>query len=136
MTIIATWFFSAWPTPTTVFFIEIGRIFRDRQIHQRERGERDAARLAEFQRRLRIAVDEGLLDRRLGRPLAFDQPRQRAMDEREPLGQRGRRVGVDRAAGDIAEPRPRDFDHAPAGVAQAGVDAENANRAHVHEMIS
>ena len=115
---------------------EIGRVFGDRQALEGERRERDAARLAELQRRLRIAVDESLLDRRLGRPLAFDEARERAMDRREPLGERGRRVGVDRAAGDIAEARSHDLDHAPAGVAQAGVDAEDANRAPVHEMIS
>ena len=50
---------------------EIGGIFGDRQAGERRRDERDAARLAELQRRLRIAVDEGLLDRRLdGREIA------------------------------------------------------------------
>ena len=48
---------------------EVGGVFRDRQARQRQRRERDAARLAEFQRRLRVAVDERLLDRRFVRPL-------------------------------------------------------------------
>ena len=47
---------------------QIGRIFRDRQAGQGEGRQRRAARLAEFQRRLRIAVDKGLLDRGFGRP--------------------------------------------------------------------
>ena len=48
----------------------------------------------------------------------------RAMDQRQPLGERSRRVGVDRAAADIGQPGPRSLDQSPAGIAQAGVDGE------------
>ena len=66
------------------------------------------------------------------RPLAFDEPGQQAMDRRQPLGERSRRVGLDRAAANEAEPRPGSLDHAPARRAQAGIDAENANHADGH----
>ena len=115
---------------------QVGGVFGDRQFHQRQRRQRRAARLAELQRRLRVAVDEGFLDRRLGRPLVVDELGDRAMDQRQPLGERSRRVGVDRAAADIGQPGPRSLDQAPAGVAQAGVDAEDANWPDVHGMIS
>jgi hypothetical protein len=52
---------------------DIGGIFGDRKAEQGGRGERNAARLAEFQRRLRIAIDESLLNRRLIGPLGLDQ---------------------------------------------------------------
>ena len=132
LTIIATCRFSAWPTPTTVFLMRFAAYSATgRPVRAKDR-ERNAARLAEFQRRLRIAVDEGLLDRRLMRPLAFDQTGQQAMDRRQALGERGCGVGLDRAATDEDQPRAGGLDHAPAGRAQAGIDAEDANRADGH----
>ena len=111
---------------------QVGGIFGHRQAGKRQGRERDPARLAQLQRRLRVPVDECLLDRRLMRPLAFDEPGQQAMDRRQPLGERSRRVGLDRAAANEAEPRAGSLDHAPARRAQAGVDAENANHADGH----
>ena len=90
LTIIATWGFSACPTPTTVFLMRFGGVFRHRKVPERERRQRDPARLAEFQRRLGIAVDEGLLDRRLVRPVPLDEyPGQRTMNS-TPAGRRAR----------------------------------------------
>ena len=132
LTIIATCRFSAWPAPTTVFLIRLAAYSATGRPVKRQGRERDPARLAELQRRLRIPVDECLLDRRLMRPLAFDEPGQQAMDRRQPLGERSRRVGLDRAAANEAEPRAGGLDHAPARRAQAGVDAENANHADGH----
>jgi len=51
---------------------EIGGILEHRQAGPRRRQHDDAARLAELQRRSRIDVHEGLLDRRLERPLCLD----------------------------------------------------------------
>ena len=75
---------------------QIGGVFGDRQAEQRRRGERDAARLTELQRRLRIAIDEGLLDRRL----AGRSPRstRRGRDESAPAARRAagrRRVWIE-----------------------------------------
>ena len=56
LTIMATWLFSAWPT------------------RERERREGNSTRLAELQRRLRIAINECLLDCGLVRTLKFDEP--------------------------------------------------------------
>src|ERR1700722_14454247 len=69
------------------------------------------------------------------RPLAFDQPGQQAMDRRQALGERGCGVGLDRAATDENEPPAYGINHAPACLAQAGIDAENANRADGHKTL-
>jgi hypothetical protein len=50
------------------------------------------------------------------------------MDRQQPLGQRRSLGRFHRAAADIDQPVAVDVDHAPAGAAQAGIDAENANR--------
>ena len=57
--------FSAWPAPTIVFLTAFGAYSATRQPRARRNQQRDAPRLAELQRRGRVAVDEGLLDRRL-----------------------------------------------------------------------
>ena len=46
----------------------------------------------------------------------------------QPLAHRGGGVGVQAAGGDEGEPRPLRVDDPPARVAEAGIDAENANR--------
>jgi hypothetical protein len=46
------------------FLDVVGGIFGDRQAGPRRRQQHDATRQAELQRRPRIAVEEGLLDRR------------------------------------------------------------------------
>ena len=45
----------------------------------------------------------------------------------EAVGHVGLRIGIDHAVGDPAEPGTIERDNAPAGVAQAGIDAEDSN---------
>ena len=49
------------------------------------------------------------------------------MDRDEAAGQRQVVRRLDRAAGDEDQPVALDVDHAPAGAAKAGVDAEDAD---------
>src|SRR5262249_17563643 len=44
-------------------------------------------------------------------------------------------VGPDRAAAEEAEPITGNFDDAPTGAAQPGIDAENANRITSHGVV-
>ena len=105
----------------------VGRVFGDGNSGHRRRQHRDAARLAELQRRHAVLVDEGLLDRGLARIELAEHPRKPCMDRHEPLGQRQVLARLDRAAGDEDQPVAVDVDHAPAGAAEAGVDAEDAD---------
>ena len=108
---------------------EVGGIFGDAQARHRRHHQRDAARLAELQRRLRIAVDEGLLDRRLVRR---EDPRSR---RRCPSCNCRSRSASGRVPSLSTQPQPtkaslvpsRD-DHAPAGLPKAGIETEDANR--------
>src|SRR5271170_2178668 len=111
---------------------DVCRIFGDRQAHQGRRRQRDSAGLAELERRLRIAIDESLLDRGFVRLLRFDQLDQRAMDFRKTLGERPVSARLDRAARNEGKPRAPLLDQAVARKAQAGIDAEDANRADAH----
>ena len=60
-----------------------------------------AASLAELQRRLRVLVDENLLDRGGGGCVVPDQGLQLIADCREAAGQGGRDFGLDLAVGDV-----------------------------------
>ena len=51
------------------------------------------------------------------------------MDRDQPLTEVELVAGLDRTAGDIDQPVAVGFDQAPAGAAQARIDAENANQA-------
>ena len=133
-TIIAICDFSAWPTPTTVFFTRLAA-YSATEAGERRRRKGDAARLAELQRRLRVAIDEGLLDRRLVGAMGGDDRGEPVVEFAQPIGEGVAGFGMDRAAGDEGEPRPVGLDHAPAGMAQAGIDAENANRGDVHGRL-
>ena len=117
------------PTPTTVFLM---RFAAYSATQAGEAPARLAQRRAPGQASASIAhrhLHSGLLDRRLVRPFAFDEPEsarwiaaRRSASEVAASSSR-----IDEAAADKAQPRPRRLDHAPAGCAQAGVDAENAN---------
>ena len=120
--------FSAWPAPTMVFFTRFGAYSATRTAGLRRHQQRDAARLAELQRRGRVAVDEGRLDRRLVGPEFVDDAREPVMDRHQPLGQRQLVVGLDRTAGQVDQPVALAGDQAPAGAAEARIDAEDANR--------
>ena len=50
----------------------------------------------------------------------------------QPLREAFALVGLDTAAGDVAEPVARAIDDAPAGAAEAGIETDNANRALGH----
>lgn len=93
----------------------------------RERRHRSAAGLAQQQGRFRIDVDEGFLDRGQIWRVRFDDLAQVRGEAGEALGEIQCRVWLDDAVGHPAEARAIDRDDAPAGVAQAGIDAEDSN---------
>ena len=102
------------------------RIFGDRHATRHQSTDRRAARLAEQQSGLRIDVDEHFFDRRLIRRVLADQRRNAFEDGAETRRQIGV-GGLDDAARDVAERVAVLIDHAEAGHAQAGVDAENSH---------
>ena len=119
--------FSAWPAPTIVFFTAFGAYSATAEPGLGRHEERDAPRLAELQRRRGVAVDEGLLDRRLvGRVVANDRG-EAAMKREKALGELAVERRVDGAGGDEGERVAARRDDAPAGAAEAGIDAEDAN---------
>jgi hypothetical protein len=61
------------------------------------------------------------------RRVFFDHAPQAIMDDEEPRGELRLPVGRKRAAGEEAQAISLERHHAPAGPAQAGVDAEDAN---------
>jgi hypothetical protein len=75
----------------------------------------------------RVAVDEGLLDGGLLRRVDLERRHEIAVQAREARGERRAGVGADGSAGDEGEPRPGAVDHAPAGAAETGIDADDAN---------
>jgi len=95
--------------------------------------EGDAAGLAELQGGGGVLVDEGGLNRRLVRPVCVDHLHHRVMERHQPHGERGRLVGLGRAAGDVDETVALDLDHPPAGAAEPGIDAKDANRS-AHDL--
>ena len=105
----------------------IGRIFRDRNSKHRRRQHGDPARLAEFQRRDPVLVDEGLFDRGFGRPEIAEHCGKALMDRQKAARQRQAFRRFDRAATDETQPVTVDLDHAPAGAAQARIDAKDAD---------
>jgi hypothetical protein len=68
-----------------------------------------------------------MLDRGLLRAPLLDQRGEAAVDGAEALGQRLVGIGGDDAVGQVAEAVARALDQAPAGVLQAGVEAEEAD---------
>ena len=107
---------------------KIGGIFRDIEPGERRHDQRDAPRLAELQRRLRIAVDEGLLDGGLMRAMGREHLVQPFVQLPQALAERQRTVALDAAASDEGKLAAFRDDDAPAGLAEAGIDAEDANR--------
>ena len=105
----------------------VRRVFGDGQpgLGRDEKG--DAPRLAELQRRRGVAVDEGLLDRRLVGRVVADHRREPAVQRQQPVRQLAVERRMDRAGGDEGERIAARRDDAPAGAAEAGIDAEDAN---------
>jgi hypothetical protein len=104
-----------------------GREFRDLELGARQRRHGSAARLTEQQGRARVDVDEGLLDRGFLWRVSFDHGAQLHAQFGQTVGHVGFCVGLDDAVRDPGETRAVHGDHAPAGVAQARIDAEDSN---------
>ena len=83
--------FSAWPAPTMVFFTRLGAYSATGRPGARRDQHRDAARLAELERRVGVLVDEGRFDRGLVRRVLLDDAHEPVMDRDEPHRQVRRR---------------------------------------------
>jgi hypothetical protein len=86
------------------------------------------SRLAELQRRAGVGGHEGLLDAGRIWPMVAGKLSDRLEDMAEPLGHRNVGRRLDHAMGDMHQPRAHLFDDAPAGMAEARIDAEDTNR--------
>ena len=120
-----TWTFSAPPVPTTAFLTSRGAYSPTGDAEAGGGEQDDSAGLAELQGRLRIVVDEHLLDRGRGWPMLGEDGEQAAVQLDQPGGERGLRVGADLAVGDVAQAVALGRDHAPAGAAEPGIEAED-----------
>ena len=125
-----TWSLPAWPAPTTRFLDVVGAVFGDLQPGLRRRQQRHGAGMAELQRGGRILGDKGLFHRdgrgRDARAITAVSSRCSAIS-RAPRPDGG--AGGDHAMGDMGKPGALKRHHAPAHAGQAGIKAENANRA-------
>ena len=120
---------SAPPVPTTAFLTSRGAYSPDLEPAPCGSKQDDAARLAELQGRLRIFVEEYLLDRRGRGPMLGDhraERRRRAAAAARPAPRFG--IGADLAVGDMAQPIALRRDHAPAGAAETGIEADDQHR--------
>ena len=79
-------------------------------------------------------IDYRTLDRSFDRHKVCQDLGQTLMDQQQPRRQRQQFRRLDGAATDMAQPVAVAFDHAPAGAAEAGIDAQNANRS-VHRTM-
>ena len=129
--------FSLWPAPTMVFFTRFGAY----SATGRPASAGTSMAMPRACPSLRVAdgvaIDEGLLDRGLVRRVLRDHAAQAVVDRDQPHRQRRLVVGHHRAAGEKRESVAVDHDHAPAGAAEPGIDAEDANRfAHAASLIA
>ena len=115
-------------------------VFRDRDPEHRRRQHRDPARLPEFQRGDAVLVDKGLFDRGLRRLEIAEHGGKPLMDRQQAARQRQAVGRLHRAAADENQPVAVDLDHAPAGAAQARIDAKDAdgvaNRRRCHGVLT
>ena len=105
----------------------VGRIFRDRDPEHRRRQHRDPARLAELQGGDAVLVDKSLFDRGFRRLEIAEHGGEALMDRQQAARQRQAVRRLHRAAADEGQPVAVDLDHAPAGAAQARIDAEDTD---------
>src|SRR5450631_3136242 len=105
----------------------IGRVFGDRNPEHRRRQHRDAARLAEFQRRDAVLVDKSLFDRGFSGTEVAKHSGEALVNRQQAARQRQAFRRFHRAAADETQPVAVDFDHPPAGAAQARIDAKDAD---------
>src|SRR5439155_24546045 len=101
------------------------RIFADLETGARRGHDDDTARLAELERRLRIGVDENLLDRGAIGAMLGNQRVELISDRSQPLRQRRARIRLQLAVGDMRQSVTLSRDQTPAGGAEAGVETEN-----------
>jgi hypothetical protein len=110
------------------FLDDAGMIFADHQFGLRHGEQSDPARLTEFQSRLRVGIAEHLLDRRALRLIGFHDLHDRTVEQGQPARQGHRRIGADLAVGDMRQAIAVGTDDAPAGGAEARIDAEDQHR--------
>lgn len=84
----------------------------------------NAPRLTQFQRRLRIGVDEHFLHRCRTWAILKNKVGQRRIQRQQARGQGRLGVGLDLAVGDMAQPIAIDGDQPPASGAKAGVETK------------
>ena len=105
-------------------FDERGRIFADGDPAARRAEQDGAPRLAEFQRRLRVFVDEHLFDRRALGPVLPDDGGEPIVEVEQAHRKIGLGVGPDLTVGDVAQPVSLGGDDAPAGAGQPGIETD------------
>ncbi len=134
--IMRTCALSPWPAPTMLFFTRFGAYSATGTPALRRHYHGDAARLAEFERRLGVLVDEGRLDRRLVGLKFVENARKPVVNGEQPHRKTILSAGRHRAAAEECEPVAGNLDDAPASAAEPRIDAENANRAaHLAQVI-
>ncbi len=124
--------FSQWPAPTMVFFTRLGA-YSATAIPARA-GISSATPRAWPSLSVALA---SLLTKVASTAASsgdelLDHLREPVVDRHQPLGERALVAGGDRAAGHEDQPVAGNVDHAPAGAAEPGIDAENANRTASH----
>lgn len=103
---------------------DAGRIFADIQPVPRRGQQYDATCLAELQRGLRVHVDEDLFHRRRLRTMTQEQIVQRVVQRDQAGGQGSSAAGLHLPVGNVTEPIAIRRDYAPAGGAEAGIEAD------------
>ncbi len=106
------------------FLDEPRRIFSDFEPGRRRCEQDHAACLAELEGRLRILVDENLLDCSTRGPEALEDVDQRPVQGYQPFRERVRGPGPDLAVADVAQTIALRIDYAPAGAAKPGIEAD------------
>ncbi len=101
--------------------------FVDLETRAGEARHRSAAGLAQQQRRFRVDVDEGFFDRRFVGFVLVDDSAELFSKFGETVGQIRLGIRMDDAVRDPGEPGAIHGDDAPAGVAEAGIDAEDSD---------
>ena len=104
-------------------------IFADRDSSASGRGENDAACLAEFQRRLRVLVDEDFLDRRGVGLVLVDQGFELARKIGEAFRERVGGLRFQLAIGHVRQAITLGADQAPAGGPKPRIEAEDEAQA-------
>ncbi len=127
--IIRTCVLSPWPAPTMLFFTRFGAYSATGTPALAGTTMAMPRAWPSLSVALRVLVDEGRLDGGLVGPEFVENAHQPVMDGEKPHGERIAIVGRHRAAADKVKPIAGNLDHAPAGAAEPGIDAENANRA-------